>query len=469
MNKKVLLFTILVVFMFNLVRAEQVTLVTPESSIIVYAGYTSELEVPIKNEGEVKDIFYFSVWPSEWISMERYWMSLNPGESSTIKLFVSPPITAEEGKRVFIITSHGLDTKTSDSKLIYISVQRKTDVFISEVKMNKQIFKPDEILTIQPVLKNMEKTQSHEVYLTTSIMKDNMVIKKFEKTVTIEPKSLKTITHLFSVERTHVFGDYVIEVVLRDAENKLLDKEDTKFKIERVYDMLQKKTVEYGLFYTTVKIEIINNGNVPNSNFTVTESVPRIAQYFFHPEIEPEQEEKKDNRVVYLWTVKGLSPGETRMITYRLRFINVFFVLLAIILLILVGVWVSTRPVLSKRYRGILREGKEVFISLHIKNRGRKQLKNIIVKDFVPSIARVIRKFDTITPELKRKSTGTELIWSINKLKPKEEVILTYRIKPIIEIVGEMKLPKAYFTHETKKGKKRKVVSKTITIKGKVK
>ncbi len=469
LNKKILLFTIFILLTLNSVRAENVVLVTPESSITVYAGYTSRLEIPIKNEGDVKDIFYFSVWPGDWISMERYWMSLEPDESSIIKLSITPPAMTEEGKMVFRLTTHALDTKTSDSKLIYINVQRKTDVIISEVKMNKQIFKPGEVLTIQPILKNMEKTQSHKVHLTTNILKDNMIIKKFEETTTIEPKSLKTITHLFNVKKTHVFGDYDVEVVLTDLENELLDEEGVKFNIERVYDMVQKKTKEYGLFYTMVKIEVFNNGNVPNSNFTITESIPVIFQYFFHPDIEPNQEEKKDNRVVYTWEIKGLDPDQSKTITYKLRFINAFFVLIIVILLIFITFWFSNRPLINKRYRGVLREGKEVLISLHVKNKGRKALKNVIVKDFVPSVARVVREFDTLTPELKRKSTGTSLIWSINKIKPKEEVILTYKIKPIIEIIGEMKIPKAYFTHETKKGKKRKVASKIITVKGKVK
>ncbi len=122
-----------------------------------------------------------------------------------------------------------------------------------------------------------------------------------------------------------------------------------------------------------------------------------------------------------------------------------------------------------KKYMGILAKDEAVTISLHVKNKSRKILDSVIVKDFVPAIATVIKEFDTLTPSITRKATGTELTWQVKDVRPKEERVLTYKIKPVIEILGDLKLPKAHLLYETKKGKKRKTLSKTITIMRKVK
>ena len=81
-------------------------------------------------------------------------------------------------------------------------------------------------------------------------------------------------------------------------------------------------------------------------------------------------------------------------------------------------------------------------------------MSNLVVRDFVPAIATVVKKFDTLAPKIKRKAMGTELTWRIKQLKPKEERILTYRIKPVIEFIGKLKLPKAYLIYKTKSGNK---------------
>lgn len=471
MNTKLIFFiiTLFLIFSPSSVKAEEIQIIAPEIPIIIYAGRTNELQIPIKNEGKTRDIFYFSVWPSQWISLEKSWVSLDSEESGNISLIITPPIDVEEGTRIFTVTARSLSTKVSDSKDVYLNVKRKVDIFISEIKLNKQILRPDETLTIQPVITNIDKTQSYEIYLTTKILKDNLLIKKFDETISMEPSSIKTLTQLLPVKITHAHGDYDIVVTIRDSLNEFLDEEKSSFKIERVYDVVEQKTVEYGLFYSMVRVDVTNRGNVFQSNFSVEESIPIILGYFFYPEVEPVSEIRKDNRIVYTWRIESLDPDETRTIGYQLRFFNIILGTIIVTILVIVSFYLFLKPTLVKKYAELFVGEKENIVSLYIKNRGRKAIKNIVIKDFVPALARVVRKFDTLVPEINRKDIGTELTWKIDKLKPREERILTYRIKPIIEVLGELKLPKAYFTYETKKGKKKKVVSKTFILKTKVK
>ena len=53
------------------------------------------------------------------------------------------------------------------------------------------------------------------------------------------------------------------------------------------------------------------------------------------------------------------------------------------------------------------------------------------------------------------------MIWRIGNLKPKSEVILTYKVKPLIE--AQLKMPRAYMIYKTY-DKKVKVFSKQLIL-----
>jgi len=473
MNNKFFLFTVSTLFvillLIDLVPAQNIEIVAPEKTVILYTGKSSSLEILVKNNQRQKDTFYFSVWPTYWVSLDKYWMALRPDEVGNISLVLEPPIDAEEGMVVYTLTVRSVDYNISSSKEINFKIVRSTSVFLSEVKINKQIFRPGETVTIQPVITNLHRKDSAEVFITTKILKDNSIIKKFEDSLFISPGSMETLSNSFELDITKIAGEYEVDVVLKNELNKVLDEKTINFDIETIHKIDEEKSTTNSLLYSTVIIKITNNGNVVESNFYVTESLPLISKNFFFPEIEPIQQEEKDNRIVYTWSIKKLAPTENIIITYQLRFTNLVLVSCLLIIIVVWIVWLFYRPKLRKGYMGLLAGGKELTISLNLKNRQRKTIENIIVKDFVPPLAAVVKRFDTLVPTLKRTESGTELAWKIKELRPKEERVLTYKIKPSVDILGKLKLPKAHLVYKTKKGKKRRVLSKTVSIMGKVK
>ncbi|MBL7169746.1 MAG: hypothetical protein ISS48_01895 [Candidatus Aenigmarchaeota archaeon] len=471
LNKRMFIIVSLLLFLLVplVVLSENVKILSPESTVIIYAGKTNEVKIPIKNEGTDTDTVYISVWPSQWASLEKYWLTLNAGESKLLSFFITPPEDADEGVYVFTISTQSLNTEKNETGSLYLNVKRKTDVFISEIKLDKELVNPGDILEIESVLTNLHKKQKHKVYLTTRILKDELVVKKFDETIELDPKTVKSIKNFYEVEKLQEYGDYTVEIELKDSMNEFLDKEKTEFKIDKHFEMVEHKVREYGLFYTIIVIEVTNEGNIPDSSYTVTESLPKITQYFFYPETEPDSEEMKESRIVYTWELEGIDPGQTKTIRYKLRFINVMITLLMLSILLLFTFDRVTKPALRKKYFGILSGEEELKITLHVKNRRRGVIKDVVVKDVVPSLAKVIRKFDTLTPEIKVRSGGTELIWRIEKLKPGEEILLTYKIKPLIDVIGKLTLPKSYFTYRSKLKRERRVASKSVSITGKIK
>jgi len=103
------------------------------------------------------------------------------------------------------------------------------------------------------------------------------------------------------------------------------------------------------------------------------------------------------------------------------------------------------------RLIGPLAKGKEIIVSLDVRNRSLGEVKDVAVRDSVPSVAEVVERFETIRPTVKRTTTGTALIWKFDALKAGEERVLTYRIKPTVEILGTLRLPAASVMFSTKK------------------
>jgi hypothetical protein len=452
------------------VFAEEVKVLTPESSMIIFAGKTNEIMIPIKNEGPEKDTVYISIWPTQWVSLEKYWITLEPEESKTISFFITPPEEIEEGTKVFQLTTQSLNTNKTTTKSLFLNVKRKNNVFISEIKINKNSVAPQEILEIESVLTNLHKTQTQKAFLETKILdSEGNLVERFEENVQLDPKTVKMIKNFYEVDKFQTPGSYNAEVELKDPLNKLLDREDIDFDVKENFEITKHKIKDYGLFYSTVSIEVTNEGNKQVSEYTVEESLPKITKYFFYPKIEPTTQGERENRVIYSWVIEDIAPGQTKIIKYNLRFINVFLIFLALSFVVLLVYEYITKPIIEKRYFGLLSGDKDLKITLNIKNKRKTSLKDVIVKDKVPPIAKVLRKFDTRTPEVKMKSSGTELIWKIDKIKPNEEIVLTYKIKPLIDVIGKMKLPKSYLTYKGKVSRNRRVVSKSVSITGKVK
>lgn len=461
-----LIFSLLFV---NIASATSIDIILPEKIPTIYTTEKNLIKIAIVNIGEKKDTFYISVWPSAWVTLDRYFATLNPGQSETFSLTIEPPIDAPTGNTVFYISARSVDTGEGITKDIVLTLRRKTGIYISELKLNQQIVKPGENLVIQPIITNLETTKSKQVFITTKILKDDLLVQKLEGELLVEPQTAKSITQIFQVNNKYIFGVYTIETELKDILNQPIHKKSTTFLIQKTEGVSKEKEIQYGLLSTTIVLKIINTGNVPNSNYSITESMPRISKYFFHPEIEPVLEEEKENRIVYTWEIINLNPNETRLIKYQFRFINLFIISIIIIIILVVFSYIYFKPILVKRYSGKLVHEKETLVALYVRNNSRKEIKNIIVKDFVPSVATVVKKFDTLVPEIKQTKSGTQLIWKIDKIKPREERILTYMIKPVIHIIGGFKLPKAHFTYRTEKGVIDKIAEKIVVMTKKIK
>lgn len=432
---------------------------------VVYTMEKSSVKFKIINDGFQKDTFYLSVWPSNWVSLERYFVTLYPGEEELLQFTVEPPMNAA-GNIIFTVSARSTDTGQAGSGEIILNIKRRTGTYISDIRLNQDKLVPKETLVIQPILVNLDKTQSKQLVVKTRIAKDDRLIKMFEDELLLPPDTEKSLSIPFEIKNTYEYGIYSIQVSLYDKFGAPIHSKTSSFEIKKYSDFYEDRQVKKSLLETTFVINITNKGNYPQS-FVVKETMPKMAKYFFYPEMEPTSQEEKENRVLYTWVLNDIKPEQSVVIVYHLRFGKAAFTLFIALLLLSFIISLFYKPTLLKKYSDFVDLEKGNLITLHVRNNSIRDIHNVVVKDTVPPVFTVVKEFETLKPEIKVTPTGTTLVWKIDRIGPREDRILTYRVKPVMHIEGKIRLPKAYFSYKSGKMIISKVAEKIVSLRKK--
>lgn len=454
------------------VFAQDVKLSITKKDIVGYTGESVATEIEIYNYQKKTDIFTITIWPPYWAgisaTLEKSTVKIPANSSEVVKIYFSIPITTEEMALNFNITVISItDEKISDSQTLSLGIIRKVPIYISDIKLSKYALNPTEILRIEVTITNLD-TKPYSASLQTNIKKDENIIQRFDDILEIPARSTQKTENSFVFEKYADPGNYEVEAILKDSLNRVVSEKETGLKLNAVYSITHDKSVSYSLLLQTVTIKVKNEGNSPTTTFYVTEDVPSFMKTFMQP-LGHYTIETTHDRILYHWLVPSLMPGEERIVKYQINLWNIWAFVLIIIACIGFGFRYVFTPKIVKRFThvGPITRGKEIIISLDVRNRSRKEIKDVEVRDFVPSILGVVGKYDTLKASLKKSREGTEVVWKFDSLKPREERVLTYRIKPAVDIMGSLKLPKAKVTYIDKKKVKKAIASKSVIIKPK--
>jgi hypothetical protein len=211
------------------------------------------------------------------------------------------------------------------------------------------------------------------------------------------------------------------------------------------------------------RIALFNNGNIPVKHqfpvkvnwvqriFTSTSPVHYIL--------------KNEEGTFMMWELK-LGPQTRGEIIIAQNYIVLFWILIAFAVFGLFY-WFMRSPILLTKEANVLeiRDGavSKLKVLIHIRNRTNQSLSAIRVADRVPDIATVEDDFDvgTIRPEkiVKNMHGGTVIKWSIPKLDPYEERIISYKIKSRLHVLGNFVLPTSVTKFTTSGGAELKAKS----------
>lgn len=450
--KKILVWIIFCLLFFQLVFG-RIEIGMEKYIYTFYTGEKGKIEVKIKNVGYETEKLSLRIYPQVFygiaISLSDYYIILEPGEEKTVKIIFYVPQFLD--KRVvenlpYSFTFSALSLTTNKTYEKKFSVVFKSLVFakIVEIKtVPKEVYPNEKVLIISKILNYRKEEEKYSLKL--FVKHKNTVFWDEEKEFTLTPYSSYRYLKEIKISQFDPPGDYKVEIYLYH-DTTLIDKSFVKFRVKKVEKVEQVKKVEYGILYSKVKIFLENKGNVI-TNYTVTEEFPGIALAFMKFVLPPKIKEGPMTKIE--WTLE-LKPGEKKAIEYE---IVVWPYVLAFsfggVLAILVLSFYFT-PFIKKQKK--ISENK-VKVSIVVKNSSRKPIRDVVVKDFVPAIYKIEKRFETMKPVIRKVKDGYELIWRIEKMMPGEERILSYTIVLPIEIIGKIKLPKAKmrFTDVNKK------------------
>jgi len=469
---KNLLIILAFIFLFNisLVQAINFEVTLSSENIIVAAGQSKALEAVVSNNEDTAQIFSVSIWPSYWEGIsaipDKNLIKIDGKSNSIFKIDFNIPDCIINTIQNFELTVKSLSDGTKVTKKISLQTIGGSAICLNRLTIDKYEYVPSEKVLMQAMVKNVIDELVDGYALETVIRNpDGEVIAKYEDDVTIPGMGTFTGKHTYELDKYQAPGLYSVQSSLK-YENTVIHSRVESFKVKRVANIVQEKSTSYSFMLQTTAIKVRNEGNYPSTGFYVTETVPTWMRNFFTP-IGMYTEETERNKILYHWYIESLQPGEERIVEYQITMFNIWIaaVILGALIIFAFSFVFKPRDVKRFKHRGIIEPGKSVAITIEVKNRGRHPIKDVVVRDFVPGIANVLNKFDTLRPEAKKASGGIELIWKFAELKPREDRVITYYIKPVLEIRGKLKLPKAHLRYLDRKRIIKTTVSKSITIK----
>lgn len=455
------------------ILASDVTVSVLPDQISINTSESGTVDMIIKNNQAVGDTFSLSIWPStKWggvtPNLEKYKVTIGADEAETVKIYLSVASDAERASPTFLVTAKSLtNSSVVHSTSFNVLVTRKFSVYISNVVLDKHSLKPDECLGISVFVTNDGSLMAPLLTVQTSVEYKNVIGIFTDQIVEMAKLTTTSVSNTYCLPSYSTPGKYSVKVSLKDSVNRIVSTKTVDFEVKNYTNLVQEESVVYGLFAQTKTITLTNEGNIAERDLYVTESIQLFIRNFFYPKIEPESEEKVENRMVYSWHIESLQPGERISISYEINFMSIWLTGLAIIGIVYFAFKYVYAPKVIKRHRleGAIERGKEMLISLEVRNPTIHEIKNVVVKDFISPIAVVVEKFDTVKPKITRREAGTDLEWKFRSLKPREERILTYRIKPVVEIIGTLRLSRATVMYTDRKKMKKTLVSKTVFVK----
>jgi hypothetical protein len=453
--------------------AGEVTVSVDKKSITMYTGESTSVQITVQNNQEFMDSFSVTRFPSNLngiiTTLQSSTIDLNYNSVGSVKLTFDSAECAEETSSTFTVTvQSNTNSDVQESTNVNINTIRKYPVCISDVVLNTSVLNPGDTLQINTLITNPSDSNSLPISIQTNINSVNETIQSFyDRIETVAGKETAIVSRTYTFSNYTKPGFYYVNVMMKDNFNNVVSTKTTSLRITSVENkIVTTKNVKWGFFTQTVEITAKNEGNVPSKSFFVTETIPIFMKVFFIPKVEPTSQETIGTRVVYSWLVDSLNPGEEKTITYEISTWDALLILLALIAVVIYSFqYIYKISVIKKhRYTGPLTKDREIVISLEVRNRTRHHLKDIFVRDFVPSIATVVERFDTLKPTLRKVTGGTEIVWKLDSLRPLEDRVVSYRVKPTMDIIGSLKLPRASIRYMDKNKQLKKVISKSIKI-----
>ncbi len=375
-------------------------------------------------------------------------LQLAPGATGHTVLYVNAPAESIAGRKGVYISVTADNGEEIEEDPTY-RIQQDRDVLITDIDTDSEAYSPRENVTVTASIMNVLDRQLNRNEYQAVFALGNRT--ETSGIAGLRPGEEQQHTATFKLGQ---FDAGVMTVVLQtlDVEGGSEGERTANTRVQEQSDINTYTNRDFNGISGTRTITAENQGNLASEDTVIQASVPSYLSYFVSFATEPAATQRDSGTISYTWNIGELPPGASETVTYRINYWTPLAIIAVLLIAAVVGIRELRRPHIKKK---TVRKNGKNGVHLTVKNRSSKNMDNVVVKDFVPSIATLIEKFDSSPPEqIRQGEEGTELEWKLGRMTPGEERILTYQISPQVEVEGNVTLPSAqlkYKAGETEK------------------
>lgn len=391
---------------------------------------------------------------------------LLPGHSYTTKIRAQPTAKLEPGIYSVELT---IDSDYSGHYEKFLKVYLGPEKPIQYLPVIKATLDLDDVINPKDtVAATLFLQNQNALDLTGMIVKIQSAIPEFNQEIPVElpPLGEKTIEFTLKPSAYLQPKDYKLFFVFENKGEtiKVLEKDITVITLVPEFAV----DVDEDSFFlkTTSKVTVTNSGNVLNTQ-KVRVPVSLFASLF----ITSGGEFIVYGGQRYLVWEKSLKPGESAQVEFVTDYRLIFYVVFVVLLL--AGFYAAVQPPAIIRKKAVTVRSSdsgglsEIKVTLELKNKSRKQLRDLEVVDVVPAIANVEKSLElgTMKPkEIRQGKSGTKVLWLLPECEVHEQRIITYNIRAKLNILGTFRLPRAEVHYLKRNGKKGKAYSNLFDL-----
>ncbi|RMF56090.1 hypothetical protein D6745_00245 [Candidatus Woesearchaeota archaeon] len=440
----------------------------------IFLNETAKYNLTITNFGNTPDHFIIYTQDPRWhVSTEPKVSQIAAGEKTITTLEIKPLSGLRE--RLHIVNIYLKSTITTQviEKSVVVNIKSTTPPepkeYLPSVKMDAEIsnngrLDPREkvVLTLLFENRNSLNIDNLEILIDSNLIKD-------ASTTQLGPLEQRKKIFTFELDPYTKPQDDSLTIMAVVGNRTVATIDNMPLTILPYSPFFEREKKEEKTFLASFqKITFKNIGNVPREEDVKIRTNPIVE--FFTKTFPKANLEKENGETYFVWNI-NLEPNSETSILISTDYRGLFFTLLLIIIII-ISYYVFRSPLVVQK-EGIKigqTEGglSELKIMIHLKNRSRQTINNILVTDKIPPIVDIMQEsyLGSISPSkvIKHEHKGSILKWNIDKLDSLEERIISYRVKFRLSVVGGLRLGPCLVNYSVGEGKERKLTSNYLRV-----
>lgn len=400
---------------------------TPDT---MYAGEKTNLILTILNN-DFETSFDISVKgsPSEWIVPEKNVIKIPANSVSNLTLALSIPKDANPGTYEYTVSVNRVVDNSVVQKTFKLSVLQNYQVMIKEFDLSCKQCKG--YVSVSGIIRNMNNVPTdYSLRLSVNDNKINVPIG------TINVSGAYNFNKNISLEG-YKPGNYILKAEVLNSKGTAMFVASKNFSIQQIKYITYDEKVTSNPFGRTVTMSATNLGNSQDTaEFSYDISKKWYSSY-------SGQAPTRIENNIYYWSV-SVKKGSTSYVSYT----ETYWPMILLVVLIVIGAiylyYISTSPLIKKiivkRYN--IKKGTETSVSVHVRN-GLYKAEGVVVRDIIPQHFSLTGTFETIKPLVRKVEEGTEMIWRLGNLRPREERVLHYKMKANVDLLKSVQMKPA--------------------------